>query len=53
MGNVTLFTELDNTPDRDAIQACYIAHHPDARWWLPGPREPHVVSRTNQLPVVT
>ncbi|KAI0663493.1 pyridoxamine 5'-phosphate oxidase-domain-containing protein [Cubamyces menziesii] len=42
MGNVTVFPDLSRTPDLASIQACYIAHHPDARWWLPGPREPHV-----------
>ena len=45
IGNVTLFTDLNETPEREAIQACYIAQHPDARWWLPGPREPHIVSQ--------
>ncbi|KAH9931110.1 pyridoxamine 5'-phosphate oxidase-domain-containing protein [Epithele typhae] len=42
LGNVTLFTELERTPERAALQACYLAAHPDARWWLPGPREPHI-----------
>ncbi|KAI0358468.1 hypothetical protein OH77DRAFT_1184802 [Trametes cingulata] len=42
IGNVTVFPVLSDTPDLANIQACYIAHHPDARWWLPGPREPHV-----------
>ncbi|KAI0630380.1 pyridoxamine 5'-phosphate oxidase-domain-containing protein [Trametes polyzona] len=42
IGNVTVFPVLEHTPDLAAIQACYIAQHPDARWWLPGPREPHV-----------
>lgn len=44
MGTVTLFPVLEDTPELPAIQACYIAQHPDARWWLPGPREPHIVS---------
>lgn len=44
MGNVTVFQELDSTPDRAAIQQCYLARHPDARRWLPGPEEPHIVS---------
>jgi len=42
LGNITLFQDLNATPDREAIQACYLEKHPDARWWLPGPREPHV-----------
>ncbi|TBU33795.1 pyridoxamine 5'-phosphate oxidase-domain-containing protein [Dichomitus squalens] len=42
IGNVTVFPVLEETPDREAIQACYVAQHPDARWWLPGPREPHI-----------
>ncbi|KAK7687061.1 hypothetical protein QCA50_009561 [Cerrena zonata] len=42
IGNVTVFSSLEETPDRDEIEACYITKHPDARWWLPGPREPHV-----------
>lgn len=44
IGNVTVFRELALTPERERIEACYIAQHPDARWWLPGPREPHIVS---------
>ncbi|KAI0743561.1 pyridoxamine 5'-phosphate oxidase-domain-containing protein [Daedaleopsis nitida] len=43
IGNVTLFPEVSHTPERDSIQECYLAQHPDARWWLPGPREPHTV----------
>ncbi|EIW63296.1 uncharacterized protein TRAVEDRAFT_26623 [Trametes versicolor FP-101664 SS1] len=42
LGNVTVFPVLGDTPELAAIQACYLAQHPDARWWLPGPREPHV-----------
>ncbi|KAI9062874.1 hypothetical protein FKP32DRAFT_1612125 [Trametes sanguinea] len=42
IGNVTVFPDLRLTPDLARIQACYLDHHPDARWWLPGPREPHV-----------
>lgn len=45
IGNVTVFQELALTPERERIEACYIAQHPDARWWLPGPREPHIVRR--------
>lgn len=52
-GNVTLFPELKHTPERDAIQECYLAQHPDARWWLPGPREPHTVSRRATLPLLS
>ena len=44
IGNVTLFPVVDDTPDKEGIQECYLAQHPDARWWLPGPREPHTVS---------
>ena len=43
MGNVTVFQELDGTPNRDGIETCYLAKHPDARRWLPGPKEPHIV----------
>ncbi|KAI1794146.1 pyridoxamine 5'-phosphate oxidase-domain-containing protein [Ganoderma leucocontextum] len=42
IGTVTLFPVLEETPELAAIQACYVAQHPDARWWLPGPREPHI-----------
>ncbi|KAJ3552205.1 hypothetical protein NM688_g4271 [Phlebia brevispora] len=42
MGNVTIFQELDSTPERDAIQFCYLSRHPDAHRWVPGPREPHI-----------
>ncbi|KAI8993002.1 pyridoxamine 5'-phosphate oxidase-domain-containing protein [Trametes punicea] len=42
IGNVTLFPDLSLTPDLARIQACYLAQHPDAWRWLPGPREPHV-----------
>ncbi|KAM5531589.1 hypothetical protein V8D89_014758 [Ganoderma adspersum] len=42
IGSVTVFPVLEDTPELSAIQACYIAQHPDARWWLPGPREPHI-----------
>ncbi|CAL1707611.1 unnamed protein product [Somion occarium] len=42
IGNVTVFNKLDETPNRGEIESCYIAKHPDAKWWLPGPREPHV-----------
>lgn len=44
-GTVTVFTDLHATPDRARLEACYLAAHPDARHWLPGPREPHIVSR--------
>ena len=46
MGNITLFQELDSTPERNALELCYLAKHPDARRWLPGPREPHIVRWT-------
>jgi hypothetical protein len=35
IGNVTVFPE-GAAPDEDAIKACYLSRHPDARWWLPG-----------------
>lgn len=46
IGNVTIFEDVDNIPEREAIESCYIEKHPDARRWVPGPREPHVVSDT-------
>ncbi|TFY69159.1 hypothetical protein EVJ58_g579 [Rhodofomes roseus] len=42
IGNVTVFTDVDAIPDEEAMKACYVAKHPDARRWVPGPREPHV-----------
>lgn len=42
IGNVTIFTDLHAAPERERIEACYIAQHPDARHWLPGPHEPHI-----------
>jgi len=37
MGNVTVFANEDNASSvDDEIEACYLARHPDARWWLPG-----------------
>ncbi|PSR74625.1 hypothetical protein PHLCEN_2v9691 [Hermanssonia centrifuga] len=46
MGNVTIFHELEDTPDRDAIESCYLTKHPDARRWLPGPEAPHILPGT-------
>ena len=43
IGNVTVYTDVNTTPERERIQACYLEKHRDARWWIPGPREPHVV----------
>ena len=48
IGNVTIYEDLHATPDRDRIEACYVARHPDARWWLPGPNEPHIVSHARR-----
>ncbi|KAI0092935.1 pyridoxamine 5'-phosphate oxidase-domain-containing protein [Irpex rosettiformis] len=42
VGNVTVFANLEDTPERDLIQSCYLETHPDAKWWIPGPREPHI-----------
>ncbi|KZT70976.1 hypothetical protein DAEQUDRAFT_724725 [Daedalea quercina L-15889] len=42
IGNVTIFNDVDVIPDEAEIKDCYIAKHPDARRWVPGPREPHV-----------
>ncbi|GJE92227.1 pyridoxamine 5'-phosphate oxidase-domain-containing protein [Phanerochaete sordida] len=42
IGNVTVFADLAAAPERARIEACYLAAHPDARHWLPGPREPHI-----------
>ncbi|KAI0081231.1 hypothetical protein K474DRAFT_1656712 [Panus rudis PR-1116 ss-1] len=42
MGNVTVFRSLNDTPNKEEIQSCYLEKHPDARWWLPGPKEPHI-----------
>ncbi|KAF9501905.1 hypothetical protein BDN71DRAFT_1438640 [Pleurotus eryngii] len=35
IGNVTVYTNTTVVPNRNAIQSCYLARHPDARWWLP------------------
>ncbi|EGO25389.1 hypothetical protein SERLADRAFT_368793 [Serpula lacrymans var. lacrymans S7.9] len=35
MGDVTVFRDSRLVPDVDAIRACYLKKHPDARWWLP------------------
>ena len=43
IGNVTVFENLGDTPEREAIESCYLETHPDAKWWIPGPREPHIV----------
>lgn len=43
IGSVTRFPGVNETPEREMIQACYLEKHRDARWWIPGPREPHVV----------
>ncbi|CCM01477.1 uncharacterized protein FIBRA_03531 [Fibroporia radiculosa] len=42
LGNVTIFENLETVPDVDVMRSCYVAKHPDARRWVPGPREPHV-----------
>ncbi|KAF9820389.1 hypothetical protein IEO21_01398 [Rhodonia placenta] len=42
IGTVTIFKDLSTAPDVAAIQKCYLKQHPDARHWLPGPREPHI-----------
>lgn len=44
MGTVTVFHEVENTPNVDAIESCYLSKHPDARRWCPGPKAPHIVS---------
>jgi hypothetical protein len=43
IGNVTILSDSDESvPD---IKACYLAKHPDARWWLPGDEDgAHLVS---------
>ena len=35
LGNITVFTDIHNVPDREAIQGCYLEKHRDAKWWLP------------------
>ena len=35
MGNVTVFYNVDDTPDKEMIEFCYVQKHPDARHWLP------------------
>ncbi|CUA74843.1 hypothetical protein RSOLAG22IIIB_05740 [Rhizoctonia solani] len=49
MGNVTVFYgvtgEGDTEADREAreMSDCFLARHPDAKWWVPGrPGAPHV-----------
>ncbi|KAI0949395.1 hypothetical protein AcW1_009023 [Taiwanofungus camphoratus] len=42
MGTVTVFHEVENTPNVDAIESCYLSKHPDARRWCPGPKAPHI-----------
>ncbi|KAI0766471.1 pyridoxamine 5'-phosphate oxidase-domain-containing protein, partial [Irpex lacteus] len=41
VGNITVFENLEDTPDREAIQSCYLEAHPDAKWWIPG-RASHI-----------
>ena len=55
IGNVTIFSDVDAIPDEEEMKTCYTAKHPDARRWLPGPREPHVVRSqpTEQLSRLT
>ncbi|KAF9454007.1 hypothetical protein P691DRAFT_811793 [Macrolepiota fuliginosa MF-IS2] len=35
IGNVTIFQDIANVPDREFIQQCYLSRHPDAKGWLP------------------
>ncbi|THH31803.1 hypothetical protein EUX98_g2394 [Antrodiella citrinella] len=35
MGNVTVFYNVDETPEKDMLKSCYLQNHPDARHWLP------------------
>ncbi|KAL6310347.1 pyridoxamine 5'-phosphate oxidase-domain-containing protein [Sparassis latifolia] len=42
MGSVTVYKDIKNVPNVGSISLCYLARHPDARRWLPGPREPHI-----------
>ncbi|EIN11836.1 hypothetical protein PUNSTDRAFT_62720, partial [Punctularia strigosozonata HHB-11173 SS5] len=43
IGNVTVFDSDDQIDDVEALQACYLRRHPDARGWLPdSPRAPHL-----------
>jgi hypothetical protein len=45
IGNVTVFQDLGNVPEEEAIKACYLAQHPDASRWLPDDDEAaHIVS---------
>lgn len=44
IGNVTVFKDIETAPDLEAVQSCYLAEHPDARKWVPGPKAPHIVS---------
>ncbi|EIW83140.1 hypothetical protein CONPUDRAFT_51896 [Coniophora puteana RWD-64-598 SS2] len=39
MGTVTVYENAKDVPDREALQACYLAAHPDAEWWLPEDEE--------------
>ncbi|KAH9949561.1 pyridoxamine 5'-phosphate oxidase-domain-containing protein [Amylocystis lapponica] len=41
IGNVTVFKELAGVPDKDALEACFLAKHPDVPRWLPGSQESH------------
>lgn len=36
MGTVQVFKDLDAVPELDRVKSCYLAEHPDAKWWLPG-----------------
>lgn len=45
IGNVSIFTEVGTVPDRAFLEQCYLAKHPDAKWWLPNDDEAgHIVS---------
>ncbi|KAJ8696364.1 hypothetical protein PTI98_006241 [Pleurotus ostreatus] len=46
IGNVTVYANTTVVPDRNAIQSCYLARHPDARWWLPDDDDAAHIVRT-------
>ena len=49
MGTVTIFAGT-SLPGEDSIRSCYLAKHPDARWWLPHDKDAaHVVCISSVL----
>jgi hypothetical protein len=45
IGNVTILPDDIDVETTDELKSCYLAKHPDAKWWLPGDEDgAHIVS---------